>query len=46
MPWVALACSRTSSTKASREPGASGMLWSGQVVNCSCFTLRHCGWAT
>lgn len=44
-PTVALACSRTSSTKASRELGASGTLWSGQVVNCSCFTLRCRCWA-
>ena len=44
-PTAALACSRASSTKASRELGASGTLWSGQVVNCSCFTLRSCCWA-
>lgn len=44
-PTVALACSWTSSTKASRELGASGTLWSGQVVNYSCFTrCGHC-WA-
>lgn len=42
---MALACSRTRSVKASREPGPSGTLWSAQVVNCSCFTLRCCGWA-
>lgn len=44
-PVAALACSRTSSTKASRELGASGTLWSGQVVNCSCFTVRGHRWA-
>lgn len=45
MPWAALACSWTRSTKASRELGVSGTPWSGQVVNCSCFTLRAGCWA-